>query len=534
MFDLMGFFITNFDVKTVYEAGWSAAQAWMAVVSGAVLALAILIRAVQEQLAGGKGDYMKAIQDFVVYAILTSCLFLFVYLLIEFFNGIYGTLNASSAVSQMGKSLNKVFEYWSKSKFEFSLTDLANGFYGGFGFAVFILSYMVLVFVVFAMRIAHAILVSCAAIWAAVAIPMAPVNGLKSLQSLKVIVLVAFIWPIFDAFFMYLVSSVFTQGLEKAFDTNADTVTAGQMVFVLFIYSIINIFMVAACLAAPFVAQGIANGTGNVTGLLASFGGAGVAAGMIAAKYGADKVNAAGGAAGGFMKNKAGELGGSIKEKLGFSSSETPSASASLNKGAMAPEMPEPLATGAEQSEAATGKNAPTAQGATGAGVAEPSGGANPSDSATPIQSDGQTTTNGAQGAPSSNLNGSTNSGGAGASSGDAVASQSAQAGAEQPTAPTAQATEAGNSVASEAKTGGQESVTPITSDATMAGSAGSAAGAKAMNFDAQNTQIGEELAAQAEGGSKEEESLVSEQSKKEKQARRGAIINQQNKGRVK
>src|SRR5690554_7893997 len=88
------------------------------------------------------------------------------------------------------------------------------------------------VFVVFGLRIAHAILVSTAAFWAAIAIPMAPINGLKSLAALKTIVLVAFIWPLFDAFFMFLVASVFVEGLQGAFDTTANTITASQMVFV--------------------------------------------------------------------------------------------------------------------------------------------------------------------------------------------------------------------------------------------------------------------------------------------------------------
>src|SRR5690554_574948 len=350
MFDLMGFFITNFDVQTVYNAGWKAAQGWTGLVSGLFLALAIAIRTVQEQLGGAKADYVKAIKDFILYGTLTASLFLFVFLLIEFFNGLYGTLSASSATAQLGRSLNKVFEYWQKTEFEFSLTDLANGFYGAFAFGVFILSYMVLVFVVFAMRIAHAILVSTTAFWASVAIPMAPVNGLNSLKSLKVFVVIAFVWPLFDAFFMYLVASVFVEGLDKAFTANpSDKVTAGQMVFVLFIYSIINIFMVAACIAAAFVAQGVANGTGNVSGLLTSFAGAGIAAGAIAAKYGADKVNAAGAAAGGGVRDGANKLGAAMHERFGH---DTPTANARSGAGkafeqnpAFAPPTPEAKAT---------------------------------------------------------------------------------------------------------------------------------------------------------------------------------------------
>src|SRR5690554_10000 len=545
MFDLMGFFITNFDVKVIYEAGWKAAQAWTTVVSGSILALAIIIRTIQEQLAGAKGDFLKAFQDFIFYAFLTSIFFFFVYLIIEFFNAIYGTLNASSAVSQMGKSLNKVFEYWSKTKFEFSLTDLANGFYGGFAFAVFILTYMVLVFVVFAMRIAHAILVSSTAFWAAVAIPMATVNGLKSLQSLKTLVLVAFLWPIFDAFFMYLVSTVFTTGLERAFDTGADTVTAGQMVFVLFVYSIINLFMVAACMAAPFVAQGIANGTGNITGLLGSFGAAGIAAGAIAAKYGADKVNAMGDKAGAGLRGGANALGGALNEQAGLTPSPRGNSqfNGEIGAGAPKPEMPEqgakPEAAGSDTTPEAGSEANLTAQedaGGNSGGSAEdtirseiqnqPSGASNPTVAHEGVSAstkpEASNLTGGTEGATASNKSGSS----ASSSSAEGVAEQ-ASAASESQSKP--QPTQASNEAAAQAASGGaQNSPSPEAKAGAGSGAgAGAAVGSQAMNFDAKNTQVGEELAAQADTPSADDENLASDQAKKEKQARRGAIINQ-------
>jgi hypothetical protein len=317
--DLLRFFTENFSISTIYDVGWNAAYQWMALTSGVILVLAMMIRSGQELLAGSKSDWYSATKEFLLYAAAIALLFFLVDLFVDFFNAIYGALTASEAMNRLSNSLNTVSEYWERAEFEFSLTDFVNTVYGIGGFFIFLLSFMVLVFVTFALRIAHAILVTLAVFWAAVAIPMAPVNGLKSLSSLKVITLTAFIWPILDAFFMYLVASVFATGMEKAFDAQGgDTVTSSMLLFVLVVYSIINIFMAAASMAAPFVAQGLANGTGNVTGMIASFGAAGIAAGGVAGAWASQKFNKGGAAAGSGMAKGANAAGGALNQKFGL------------------------------------------------------------------------------------------------------------------------------------------------------------------------------------------------------------------------
>src|SRR5690554_4817326 len=507
MFDLMAFFITNFNIQTIYDAGWKAAQAWTVLVSGSILALAIAIRIVQEQFAGAKADYTKAIKDFLLYATLTASFFFFVYLLIEFFNALYGTLNASETMSKLGDTLTNVFAMWKKTKLKFSLSDLAAGFYGAFGWATFMLSYMALVFVVFGLRIAHAILVSTAAFWAAIAIPMAPINGLKSLAALKTIVLVAFIWPLFDAFFMFLVASVFVEGLQGAFDTTANTITASQMVFVLFIYSIINLFMIAAAISAPFISQGIANGTGNVTGMLASFGGAGLAAGALAAKYGANAANKAGAAAGKGSQSGANKLGGYLNEKAGLThqmpqgNARAEFAKGGVGKGAGANfdnPLPTEKANGVDGSNGADGKSA-----------------------AQNHISSAETTTPSAS-SKSTQSGANQPSGGQSQSNVTPEAGAAAKAAGGESTSSNASNGKAGE-VASQA--GGNQSQSNVTPEA---GAAAKAAASKGMALDDAQTQIGIEQAQQADSQSGgDDESLAKDESRKDKQAKRGAIINQ-------
>lgn len=366
--DLLRFFTENFSISTIYDVGWNAAYQWMALTSGVILVLAMMIRSGQELLAGSKSDWYNAIKEFLLYATAIALLFFLVDLFVDFFNAIYGALTASEAMNRLSNSLNTVSEYWEQAEFEFSLTDFVNTVYGVGGFFIFLLSFMVLVFVTFALRIAHAILVTLAVFWAAVAIPMAPVNGLKSLSSLKVITLTAFIWPILDAFFMYLVASVFATGMEEAFDAQGgETVTSSMLLFVLVVYSIINLFMAAASIAAPFVAQGLANGTGNVTGMLASFGAAGIAAGGVAGTWAAGKFNKAGSAAGSGITKGANAAGGALNQKFGLTpppqrSSIMPKIGAIREGGMPSPGSPStpPSSGGASGSSGGTKSSSPS------------------------------------------------------------------------------------------------------------------------------------------------------------------------------
>lgn len=527
MFDLMGFFITNFDIQTIYDAGWKASQGWVAAIGGVIMALSMLIRTVQEMMNGSKADYPKAVKDFVLYSAVYALFFFFVFLLIAFFNAVYGTVSASNAMQQLGKTLNTVIDFWKRTEFEFGLRDLANGFYGGFAFVTFTISYMILVFVVFALRVAHAILVTLCAFIAAFAIPMAPVNGLPMLKSLKPMVITAIIWPVFDGFFMFLVSSFFVSGLNGAFDTSASSVSVGEMVFVLFVYSIINIFMAATAIAAAFTAQSVANGTGNITGMLASYAGAGIAAGGIAAKYSKDKANAAGDLAGNSVKkgwgdatDGANKLGGFLNEKAGFMPT---SAGADRNarrefKGHIS-DAPVPSAgnsSGVTQNAQISSENSTPK--ASGSSVTEQAGSVS-SQSNTPAASN------------------------AGSSAVDGVAAQAQSGGSISNAAPTQGASienahtsssKAADGVSAQAQSGGS-----ISNAAPEKSTDSSQATASSMNAmprasgiaqDSRDTALSEEIAAQASSENTEEGTLSEEaanKARKERQSRRGAIINQ-------
>ena len=188
------------------------------------------------------------------------------------------------------------------------------------------------------MRIAHAALVSFCLFWGAAALPMSITLGLKQLTAFKTMCIIALIWPIIEAFLMYLIAGAFAVMIDSSgMGIDAiETWSLGTLVFYMGAFSIINCILVATTLSAPFIAQGLANGTGNVTGMIGSFGAAGVTAGVIAGKSIAEKSNWLGDKAAG----KTTELGKSAANnalnglKNYFSTSDSASSLANQSSGA--------------------------------------------------------------------------------------------------------------------------------------------------------------------------------------------------------
>lgn len=284
---LLNFFVNSFSVDTVYELGWYAARDWMILISGTLVAIAIAIRFAEEKAAfftTGQTNYKKAATNILLVALAIGMYFVIAGLVIDLFNAIYGVLDTGT-MHYMSQKLDGMMSKIASGNISIGLSSVFEsmpliGAYLAYGF-----SYCMLIFMIWAMRLAHACLVSFAIFWGAVALPMSITTGLKQLQPFKTIVLLALIWPIVDLFLMYLIGGAFLQGLDNSemLSSGDDPLTTGELLFHLMAFAIINMFLIATTFAAPFVAQGIANGSGNVTGLVASFGGAALGAGALTA-----------------------------------------------------------------------------------------------------------------------------------------------------------------------------------------------------------------------------------------------------------
>lgn len=305
--DLFGLFVNNFDTNVIYEMGWYAAQQWTVLISGTVMALAIGIRMTQEKLAligEGRANYTKAVMNIIVIAVAIGLYFVLVALIIQFFNAIYGALDASDSLKMLTEKLDRILAMLLEKEYNFAWSDVVDSLYAVFATCTYAITYCVLVFMVLAMRVAHAVLVSFCVFWGAVALPMAIATGHKTLSSFWTLCLLSLFWPIVDAFFMYLIGGSFSVMLDRS-DLgleSVDTWSMGTLLFYMAAFSIINIFLAATTFSAPFIAQAIATGSGNVTGMLGAFGTAGLAAGVTAASYLKKGGNSIGNTAGGLLQ----------------------------------------------------------------------------------------------------------------------------------------------------------------------------------------------------------------------------------------
>lgn len=284
--NLFIFFFETFSVEEIYHLGWYAAREWMALISGVLIALAIGIRMVEERVnyfTQGKTDHVKMATNVLLIAIAIGTYFVIASLVIDLFNAIYGMLD-SGTMKYMAEKIDKMTELVFAKEVDIGWSIAYESIYLIASLLSYGLTYAILVFVVFAMRIAHAVLVSFVIFWGAVALPMSITTSLKQLKALGTMAMLALFWPIIDAFLMYLVGGAFLKGLENdAFTLDGEgSLTVAMIIFYLVVFSIINIFLVATTVSAPFIAQGVANGSGNVTGLIGSFAGAGISAGVLA------------------------------------------------------------------------------------------------------------------------------------------------------------------------------------------------------------------------------------------------------------
>lgn len=329
--DLLGLFVNNFDVDTIYELGWYAASQWTAIVSGILIAIAIAIRSFEEKVtlaSGGQTNYMKFVTTTFLVAIAMGLYFSFAWIIIEFFHSIYGLIDTSDSIRTMAMQLDDIMSSLLNKEYEFSWSDIYDSVYAAFATIAYAITFCVLILSILAMRIAHAGLVSFCLFWGSVALPMSITTGLKQLSAFKTMCIIALIWPIIDAFLMYLIAGSFAVMIEKSGMgmNDIEAWSLGTLVFYMGAFSIINMILVATTISAPFIAQGLANGTGNVTGMIASFGAAGISAGVLAGRSIANKTNTVG-------ANVSRDITGGLRNMKNLTSNSGDTGSAALNSG---------------------------------------------------------------------------------------------------------------------------------------------------------------------------------------------------------
>ena len=276
-------FITSFDTRYIYEAGWESVQVWTAIVTGILISIAITVRTLEEKvnlIGGGQAGFRKMASDVFFICFATAMYFFLVTLVIDFFNAIYGVFN-SSKIDSLGNTLSETISEVRTKEYKFDWRDIFESILGIFPLILFSMSKIMLVVLQLFMKLAHSILVVMWAFYGAFALPLAIIKGLNMLKGFKVMGIFIFLWPIIENYFLFLTTEVVIRMLDDSSmnPSNLTQYDAGVIVFFLTAFVVINALLIAATFAAPFVAMAMAANSGNVIGMVASFGAAGLAAG---------------------------------------------------------------------------------------------------------------------------------------------------------------------------------------------------------------------------------------------------------------
>lgn len=282
--NVFAFFFENVSVSSIYEAGWYASVGWLSVISGVLMMIAFSLQSSSELIKsiGGKSDWVGLGKKAFLIAVSISLYFVIAHLVIDFFNAIYSLISRDIYIERLGEKLNEALKILNEKEYNFSWSDIGSAPLVVLVSLLYHFTYLVMMFVILATAIAHALIVSFLLFWGAVALPISISNGLDMLKSYKTMWLTVLIWPIIDGFLAYLISFVFIQAMNQSISdlgTLSDVDASYRLTF-LTIYTVIHLFMIASMLIAYKLAQGISNGQGDITSSVNTFAGAGIAAGL--------------------------------------------------------------------------------------------------------------------------------------------------------------------------------------------------------------------------------------------------------------
>jgi hypothetical protein len=313
---IIDFFLNDFNISDIYDAGWYAAESWMLLISGLLLAISLAIRSVEEKhalLTTGKSDLIGAATSAIIITVFLACYFTFATLIIDFFNAIYSSVGSETHYERLQKKLDLAITLVNEKETDYAWSDIVTAPLSVISLGSYYLTYLLYIFVSVALNIAHASIVSFLIFWGAVALPLSITNGFKMLTAFRVMTVTVLIWPIVQAFLTYVIAYAFGLALDKylANMQELESVGGGYILVFYGVFTVINLIIVAVMIASYMIAQSLSNGSGNIVNAVNSFAMAGVGAAMLLSKGakqgGAMAFSGANGFAQDFMSGYSGE-----------------------------------------------------------------------------------------------------------------------------------------------------------------------------------------------------------------------------------
>lgn len=312
--DFISILMSYMDPSTVFALGFETA--WHVLpFAGLIMALSVLFRTLQEQAnaaVASQVNWAKYFFDVILWGSLLSLYFAISIPIINFFNLLYewAEYNGSfdTITTQIATTINALNnmpppEDTDDGTFAaiWGALESAGGYivYGG-AFVGYLATFIVTMFLSSFLKVGHAFLFNLAFIWGLIVIPLNITNNIKLLRPWATFCGVILLWPFFLALMMFFFKGIFigaTNEMIASMDTYSMTAEASFYVA----FSILNLFLCATLLVAPFVAQSFLTGSGMTASIL-SFASAGLASARMAYNMVAKPTSMAGAAAKGLHK----------------------------------------------------------------------------------------------------------------------------------------------------------------------------------------------------------------------------------------
>lgn len=278
-------FLTSFSPSYIYDGAYSIATAYLSVLSGVLLLIAVLIRLMNSSLGAldGQGRYAAAVRSLLIWGVVLALYFMLAGLVTDFFNVLYGWSRHNGsigrALQELGAVLDELNQRQAAARSQMSTLDLLGDLAGnvprGIAFFLFFVSFVLVVSVQLFFQIAQAVGYTTALVVGTVAIPMAVSQTLSILRGWAVFTAAVLAWPIIEALFMYLLLGMSAQFSQELSDLSATNVSAAGIYLV---FTVMNLVMAVTLIAAPFVTMSIIANSGQLTALVTPFVGGAMAA----------------------------------------------------------------------------------------------------------------------------------------------------------------------------------------------------------------------------------------------------------------
>jgi len=269
----------------VYEGGRSLAMFVASFITPVLLALALSIRAAQEQLTistSGRGKWAEFLKDMAVWVTVLGLYFSIAALITELFNNLYQHFSTVGSYGKLMTIFNNIISNIEAREKSGSILDNSVSLLASpatfVAWGINYLSFLVSTFVLAFLHIAHALAYSFAVMWGLIAIPLSLTSNFKLLKGWGIFTGVMLLWPIFHYMGFALLTPLFEHAatyFNSATEANAVYADKAQVYAIM---TVTNLIAVAIAIASPFVAQAFVSNSGNIAGVVAPFATAGMAA----------------------------------------------------------------------------------------------------------------------------------------------------------------------------------------------------------------------------------------------------------------